>query len=287
MIVQMTMTKNESFLIKEMLPIWQKYADGFVFISDNSTDDTVEFLKANKEKYNILEVIEAKTADDMGEWETSMRQQLFDTVYKYSPHIICLDTDEYIDGMIDKSQLQNLLVKYPDTIFTGQWIQYTSKNQRRTDSFWNEVYHDRIGSYIHNSKFHKTFSHSAHMPPAGKSIRIDPEVLFIAHLQWLDKRWVGIKQYYWKVWDYVNNLEHGVGIINYGDYDISVNNFNWSYANWDIPMKIREDIYSIQNIDENYKLQYVIENTKKYNIPNLGDWGLGIHDSCHLTTQWG
>ncbi len=31
MIVQITMTRNELFLIKEMLPQWQKYADGFVF----------------------------------------------------------------------------------------------------------------------------------------------------------------------------------------------------------------------------------------------------------------
>ena len=40
MIIQITMTKNELFLLKEMLPIWQKYADAFVFMDDDSTDGT-------------------------------------------------------------------------------------------------------------------------------------------------------------------------------------------------------------------------------------------------------
>jgi len=278
MIVQMTMTKNECFLIKEMLPIWSKYADGFVFISDNSTDDTVEYLKANKEKYNILEIIEAKTAADMGEWETSMRQQLFDAAYKYSNKVICLDTDEYLDGKATKEELETILDQNPDTVFMCQWIQYTSKNKRRVDTFWRDSFHDRIGNFVPGSKFGKTFSHSSHMPSVSRGVRIDPSHLFIAHLQWLDKRWVGVKQYYWKVWDYVNNLEHGVGIINRGDYDVSVNNFNWEYEDFDTPLKVSENIYSTQDMKNNYRLQYIVEQTKKHNIMNLNDWGMGIHE---------
>ena len=280
MIVQMTMTKNECFLIKEMLPIWSKYADGFVFISDNSTDDTVEYLHANKEKYNILEIIEAPPASDMKKWETNMRQQLFDAAFKYSNKIICLDTDEYLDGNATKEQLEAALDNNPSTIFLLQWIQYTSKNQRRVDSFWKNNFHDRVGVYSRNIQYHTSFSHSSHMPndhtTPGK--RVDPKHLFIAHLQWLDKLTVGIKQYYWKVWDYVNHKEHGVSIINPRDYDISVNNFQWEYEYFDKPLQVEEDIFSKQDIDNNYKLQYIIEQTKKYNIPNLNDWGLGIYN---------
>jgi hypothetical protein len=278
MIVQMTMTKNECFLIKEMLPIWSKYVDGFVFISDNSTDDTVEYLRANREKYNILEIIEAKTAADMGEWETSMRQQLFDAAYKYSNKIICLDTDEYLDGRATKEELELILDQNPDTVFLCQSIQYTSKNKRRVDSHWKEIFHDRIGNYIPGSTFRRVFMHSSHTPSVSRGVRIDPSHLFIAHLQWLDKRWVGIKQYYWKVWDYVNNLEHGVSIINREDYDVSVNNFNWEYEDFSTPLKVNENIYSTQDIKNNYKLQYIVEQTKKHNIINLNDWGMGIHD---------
>ena len=50
MIVQMTRTRNELFLLKEMLPIWKTYADGFVFLDDRSTDGTYEYLIENKFK---------------------------------------------------------------------------------------------------------------------------------------------------------------------------------------------------------------------------------------------
>ena len=61
MIVQITITRNELFLLKEMLPIWKKYSDGFVFYVDNSTDGTYEFLEENKEKYNILSILKINT----------------------------------------------------------------------------------------------------------------------------------------------------------------------------------------------------------------------------------
>ena len=55
MIVQITITRNELFLLKEMLPIWKKYSDGFVFYVDNSTDGTYDILILNKK-------VEIKTA---------------------------------------------------------------------------------------------------------------------------------------------------------------------------------------------------------------------------------
>lgn len=280
MIIQMTRTRNEAFLIKELLPIWKKYADGFVFISNGSTDDTVEFLNDPeiKKQYNILEVLETNKNVSVEEYETHGRQMLFDTAFKYSGNVLCLDTDEYIDGTATKEELEQLMNENKDTIFMFQWMQYTEKNQRRVDSFWREVFHDRAGSYSTCTKFSKAFSHSAHAPPAPKAIRVNPAALFVAHLQWLDKRWVGIKQYYWKVWDYVNSQNHGIPVISKGDYDVSVNNFAWLYEHIDTPLKVREDIYKSQNVKDNYKLQYIVEQTKKYNIPNLGDWGMGIHD---------
>jgi hypothetical protein len=189
-----------------------------------------------------------------------------------------MDSDEYLDGTCTKEQLESMLEKNFDTTLMLKWIQYTGKNQRRVDSFWREVFHDRVGSYREDAKFGTAFSHSGHVPSASRAVRVDPEQLFVAHLQWLDKRWVGIKQYFWKVWDYVAHLEHGVHIINRGDYDISVNNFAWEYENFNVPLKIREDVYASQNVKDNYKLQYIVEQTKKHNIMNLNDWGMGIYD---------
>jgi hypothetical protein len=44
MIVQITIARNEYVLIKELLPIWKNYADGFVFMLDRNTDDTRQYL---------------------------------------------------------------------------------------------------------------------------------------------------------------------------------------------------------------------------------------------------
>lgn len=280
MIVQITITRDEAFLLKEMLPVWQKYADGFVFLVDSeTTDNTREFLQENKNKYNILEIIEVdKHKVDPKEMEGAVRQIVFDAAQKYSNKIICLDTDEYLDGPATKEQLENILEQNPNTLFFLQWMQYTSKNQRRVDSVWKEVFHDRIGSYTGPAYYGKAFMHTSHLPPTQKTVRISPEHLFVAHLQWLDKKWVGVKQYYWKVWDYVNHKEQNVHTINKNDYDVSVNNFNWQYENILYPLKINEKIYSTQNIKENTKLKYIVEQTKKHNIPNLGDWGMGIYE---------
>ena len=98
MIVQITMTRDECFLIKELLPLWQKYTDGFIFMVDSRTmDDTRDFLEQNKKKYNILEVFDYTwNLSKPDSIETDGRQKLFDTAFKYSNKIICLDSDEYL-----------------------------------------------------------------------------------------------------------------------------------------------------------------------------------------------
>ena len=88
MIVQITMTRNELFLIKEMLEVWKDYADGFVFLDDRSTDGTYEFLIENKEKYNILSILKTNIDNDKLVIETDLRQRLYDEALKYSNNII-------------------------------------------------------------------------------------------------------------------------------------------------------------------------------------------------------
>ena len=97
MIVQITMIKNEIHLLREMMPVWKKYADGFVFMDDDSDDGTYEFLLENKEKYNIFEVLRANHTEKNLIIESNVRQKLLDEALKYSGNIICLDADEYLD----------------------------------------------------------------------------------------------------------------------------------------------------------------------------------------------
>ena len=277
MIVQITLTRNELFLIKEMLPLWQRYADAFVFMVDRSDDGTVEFLNENKEKYNILSVLTTDVTDAAPPIESEIRQRLFDEALKYSGNIICLDTDGYLDGTLTKDQLEIILNANPDTLVHSQWIQYTGKNEVRIDGPWGFNFKDRIGSYRKPTKFKTAQMHSEHLPVPEKQGSIEIPKLFIAHLQWLDKRAVAIKQYYWKIVDYVNRTQFGVDTVPASAYDASVNDFNWKYKSFDFPLKVRYDVYQNQPLETNYKYNFIKKSVKQFNIPNLNDWGMGIH----------
>ena len=283
MIVQITMARNELTLIKELLPVWSQYADGFIFMLDSCTDGTQDYLDQVKNQYNILEILTVDQNIDKELWiETDVRGRLFNSARKYSEHIICLDADEYLDGVMTKQQLEEILKQNPDTVFHLQWIQYTSTNTIRIDGPWKNNIKDRIGSYTKDIEFKKAQTHSTHLPLTDKQSILDPSQLFVAHLQWLDKNYVAIKQYFWKVTDYINNKKYGVDVAGSSAYDQSVNNFIWEEEYFDFELKIREDIFEDQPNSENYRVQWIKENTLKYDVPNLGDWGYNIHDSIPM-----
>ena len=279
MIVQITITRNELFLIKEMLPLWQKYADAFVFMDDNSTDGTYEYLMENKDKFNILSVMKSgMNRDDIStQIESEVRQRLYDEAFKYSGNIICLDTDEYIDGQLNKEQLNQIMNNNKDMLFHMRWIQYTGENEIRTDGPWKVNYKDRVASYSTRAVFKKAQMHSEHLPVPQRQGIIEIPNLFIAHLQWLCKNTVAVKQYFWKVTDYVVNKRFGVQTTHPSAYDASVNNFKWEYESFPFSLKIDSKIYDKHDIKSSYKYLYIKENIEKYNIPNLNDWGMGIH----------
>jgi hypothetical protein len=276
MIVQIVMARNEHVLIKELLPVWKKYADGFVFLLDRCTDSSLEYLQEVKDQYNILEILFKGHAENDLIIETDIRQRLFDAAYKYSSKIICLDADEYLDGPMTKQELHDLLDQNKDTVLHLQWMQYTSCNTVRVDGPWRTNFKDRIGNYSQPSKFETKQNHSTHLPFSKANIGVDPSRLFIAHLQWLDKLYVAIKQYYWKVMDYANNKQFGVEIVGSKAYDESVNNFEWEEEYTLYPLKISQHVIIKMAVKNNYRLEYIREMTKKLSIPNLGDWGFNI-----------
>jgi len=283
MIVQITMTRNELFLLKEMLPLWQKYADAFVFMVDDSTDGTYEYLMDNRKQFNILNVIPANIDrnDITTNIESEIRQRLYDEAYKHSGKILCLDTDEYFDGSMTKQQLNEVLTNNKDILIHSQWIQYTDKHQIRIDGPWGKNYKDRIGSYSKRTLFKSAQMHSEHLPVPEKQGVIEMPNLFIAHLQWLCKDTVAVKQYFWKICDYVNRVRFGIDTIPASAYDASVNNFDWKYENIEIPLKVDPKIYDNHDILNSYKYKFIRENIEKYNIPNLNDWGTGIHNGTY------
>ena len=277
MIVQITLTRDELFLIKEMMPQWQRYADAFVFMDDCSTDGTYEFLMENKDKFNILNVLRTDYPGQPTNMESVVRQKLFDEAFKHSGNIVCLDTDEYLDGHATKEMLEGGLEASKNTLLHAPWIQYTDTTQIRVDGPWANNFKDRIGSYGERGIFNTASMHSEHLPVSSNQGMVHLPSLFIAHLQWLDKKAVAVKQYYWKIVDYVNKIEHGVDIIPASAYDASVNNFDWEYGSFDFPLKVRADVYDLHDIEDSFKYKFIKESIEKYDIPNLNDWGMGIH----------
>jgi len=281
MIVQITMTRNELFLIKEMMPLWQKYSDGFVFMLDRCDDGTLEYLTENKEKFNILSIIfsEIDENDRTTQIESNIRQRLYDEAFKHSGKIICMDSDEYLDGTLTKKELETWLDNNPDTLLHAQWIQYTDTNKIRVDGPWGFNFKDRIASYSTRAEFKTMQMHSEHLPVPKNQARVPIPMLFIAHLQWLDKETVAVKQYFWKITDYVVNKRFGTTTIPASAYDASVNNFDWEYKSFDFPLKVRSDLFSKEDCTTSCKYEYIRENIKLYNIPNLNDWGMAIHNN--------
>lgn len=279
MIVQITLTRNELFLLKQMLPVWQKYADAFVFMVDESEDGTYEYLLENKEKYKILSVLSVNRTEENLVVESEVRQRLFDEARKYSDKIICLDSDEYLDGFMTKEKLNFLLENNKNTVFNLRWIQYAEKYKIRVDGPWCCIWSaDRIGSYQDPCYFSYRVMHTTHLPVPKNTLKMELSDLFVAHLQWLDKKSVALKQYFWKVVDYVNRTEFNASTVSPSDYDHSVNNFDWNYEFFQFPLKVSPNIYSEdRDINSDYKFKFIRENIKKHNIPNLNDWGMGIH----------
>ena len=273
MIVQITMARNERVLIEELLPTWKQYADGFVFLLDKNTDNTKEYLDSVKNQYNILEVLEVHEPESKLPIETDKRQLLFDTGRKYSNKIICLDADEYLDGEMSKDELSLLLEHNPDTLFLLEWIQYTSVNTIRVDGPWKYNLKDRVGSYNTDAKFSWAQMHSQHLPNSARQMVLPKEQLFVAHLQWLNKTYVAIKQYYWKVEDYITDTIHNVAVAGNSAYDASVNDFNWEEEYTFTPLKIKPWLFDTMATYNNYRVSVIKERIQKYNIPDLGSWG--------------
>jgi hypothetical protein len=275
-LIQISRVRNELPIIKHMLPVWKKYADGFVFYVDSTTDGTADYLRSVQQEYNILDIIEREESQTELKIETEERQLLFDTARQYSEHIICLDADEYLDGTMTKAELIQLMKASPDTLFHLQWVQYTSVDTIRVDGPWALNFKDRIGTYSGNCLFEPRQMHSNHLPVPTNEQAINSDKLFIAHLQWLDKTFVAIKQYFWKVTDYVNSKVHNASVVESSGYDTSVNNFDWQEVYTYNFLKVDPTLYDGIAVYNNYRLTYIKEQTKLHNIPNLGDWGYDV-----------
>jgi glycosyltransferase involved in cell wall biosynthesis len=230
-----TQVKNEELLLEKVLPFWQEYPiDEFVFLDDNSTDNTSEVIgDFLGEEATILSPVtdtfhEAKNRSTMLEYSRS----------KDADIVISIDADE----LLSQSFLMNfdwLVEQALDIhVFLYQYNVVGSLNKIRQDPEYEHNYRDFIFPMKHTGKFDESQNryHTPRTPPINLPDSPIKECGFI-HLQALNVKFYALKQLWYKVYEY---KEYGKSVeeIN-ATYDKVVNGLD--FCEIDTPKNIIGD----------------------------------------------
>ena len=221
-----TMMKNEEDLLKEVLPIWEKYpVDKFVFYDDNSEDNSIDVIKSilPKDRYEILN----DHRDTFS--ESHNRQKMLDySRNKKVDFVFSIDVDE----LLSTNMLNN---------FDNFLNIYNTSNLLL---FWYNVVNGSLSYYRNDPQY--TNNYRSFILPLNKTNNLDltqwkyhtprvPSVNLptmtlkkygVIHLQALDKEFYAIKQLWYKHHEFVN-YGHSIEYIN-NRYDPVVNNLNFN-----------------------------------------------------------
>jgi len=227
--------KDEAILLEHVLPFWQEYPiDEFVFLDDNSTDNTSEVIgDFLGEEATILSPVtdtfhEAKNRSTMLEYSRS----------KDADIVISIDTDE----LLSQSFLLHfdwLVEQALDIhVFLYQYNVVGSMNKIRQDPEYVNNYRDFIFPMKHTGKFDESKDryHTPRTPPINLPDSPVKECGFI-HLQALNVKFYALKQLWYKVYEY---KEYGKSVdeIN-AAYDKVVNGLD--FCEIDTPKNIVGD----------------------------------------------
>ncbi len=250
-----TMFKNEEILLKEILPIWEKYpVDKFVFYNDNSTDNSCEIIEkilGNRAvilNNNLDDFHEAHHRSSMLEYSRS----------DDATHVISIDSDELLSS--------NLLERFEEVVNTCDqynlhlyWYNVVGdlKHTRNDPSYVNN-FRNLIISLKHTGTF--DMSQSKYHTPRIPNINLESAAtkdVGIIHLQAINKRFYALKQLWYKHYEY-RKYNHTIEQINQR-YDPVVNNLNFNEV--ETPEEIIKDI----NFDTSvYEKLEELKGYKKY-----------------------
>ncbi len=258
------MIKNEEELLKEILPIWDKYPiDKFIFYDDNSTDNSVEVINnfLPKERFIILN-------DNLTYFNESYNR---DKMLQKSKNdkcdfVLSLDCDELLSS--------NLIADFKDVLSIYEKIDlhlfwYNIVNES-LDWYRNDfAYSNNFRSFILPLKKTGNFDlnlykyHTPRVPQINLPKSITKEYGVI-HLQSVNTKYYAIKQLWYKHYEYVV-WNHTIDFINQR-YDPVVNNLNFSPKQ--TPKKIIDGINFNPKIYENLEVKkgytkFIMDNYNK------------------------
>jgi glycosyltransferase involved in cell wall biosynthesis len=215
------MVKNEEFLLKNVLPLWEKYPiDEFVFYNDNSTDNTVEVIKKYLGKRaTILENKQQKVFN-----ESHNRSMMLEySRENKADFVISIDSDELIStNFVHNFEKVLEMNKKYDLQYYWYNVVNGTLSQYRQDPMYKNNYRTFVLPIKSTGKF--DMSQWKYHTPRTPSVFLPKtpvrEVGFI-HLQSLNVKAYALKQLWYKHYEYIN-YNHSVEFIN-NRYDPVVN----------------------------------------------------------------
>ena len=230
---------NEGWLFKETLKNWYWYnVDEFVFVDDNSTDDSVDVIKESLG--NRATIIKSSN----GAWhESGVRSAAWEySRSKGADVLISLDADELLSNTLSRNWGLMLQDASVGAIYCPQLnIVDNTFARRRNDP----AYANNIRDFIHPMKYSGKFAnygayHSPRCPNSASYGGVVAECSFF-HLQSANVKYYALKQLWYKVFEFINygySPEH----IN-GRYDSVVNGLDFQ------PVDVLPEYYSGLRID--------------------------------------
>ena len=260
--------KDEAILLEHVLPFWQEYPiDKFVFLNDNSSDNTVEVIEDFLgDEATILSPItenfhEAKNRSTMLEYSRSKEADI----------VISIDADELLSNSMlmhfDWLMEQALDIK----VFLYQYNVVGSLNKIRQDPEYVNNYRDFIFPMKYTGKFDETQDryHTPRTPPINLPDSPLKECGFI-HLQALNVKFYALKQLWYKVYEY---KEYGKSVeeIN-AAYDKVVNGLD--FCEIDTPKNIVGDWkFDASVFDKILEERKYIDYIKEHGVDELITFG--------------
>jgi hypothetical protein len=247
------MMKNESDLLKVVLPIWINYPiDHFVFYDDNSSDDSLEVIGKylEKSRYTIIN-------DRLDEFnESHNRSRMYEFSKGKCDYIFCIDCDELLSYSI-LNNFNNFLKLYDSYNLSLYWYNIIGS----IDEFrYDPQYRHAFGGFVTNTKNPNKMNlslkkyHTTGRFPTSNLPNKNTHEFGIIHLQSLNLKYYVTKQMWYKHFEY-KNWSHSINEIN-SKYDPVVNNLEFN------PQKTPDFIKKDINID--YTIFEGLEERKGY-----------------------
>lgn len=221
-----TMVKNESIMLDNILPIWDKYPiDYFIFYDDNSIDETCDIIEKHLDKDRFIILNDKLPKFNEGYQRQRMLDEARNNKFDF---VFSIDADELLSSSI-VNNFDSFLNNYESIDLLLFWYNCinNSINYYRNDPSYSNNFRSFVlplnktdNLNIYNWKYHTPRTPNVNLP---KQATKDFGVL---HLQACDLKYYVLKQLWYKHYEFVH---YGLSVNEINQkYDSVINNLNFN-----------------------------------------------------------